>query len=276
VRRLLAPKWRTPASSVHLPSAVLVVVAVLCLVGGSATLRHGALGYALLAAGLALGAAFVLLQRRLPRPLLDVRALAANRVLASALAVQLLLYMSAIASIFLLSICMQVSLGVPARTAGQVIAIGSVLMAVAAPIAGRLSDRFRPGSVALLGVCGVLASALLATRLEETSPLVHVALIVAIQGLGFAFFSSPNMTIIMGGVPAAEVGTASALGAKARSLGMIAGMLVTAILISLAMGNDPLEEHPDRVIHVVGTAFAILAALDVLALVVSIRTRRAG
>src|SRR2546429_9986094 len=33
------------------------------------------------------------------------------------------------------------------------------------------------------------------------SHLLHVGLVLAVQGLGFAFFSSPNMTMVMNAVP---------------------------------------------------------------------------
>src|SRR5256885_1399453 len=43
---MLRAQWRAPrAGAVHLPSTALVVVAMLALVGGAASLREGALGY---------------------------------------------------------------------------------------------------------------------------------------------------------------------------------------------------------------------------------------
>ena len=51
----------------HLPSTLLVIAAMLALVGGAATLREGAAGWGAIALGLALVAAFVVLQRRVER-----------------------------------------------------------------------------------------------------------------------------------------------------------------------------------------------------------------
>ena len=65
------------------------------------------------------------LQGRLERPLVDIRAIVRNHALSAALLVQLLLYMSAYCTIFMLSIYMQISLGHAAKTSGQIIAIGS-------------------------------------------------------------------------------------------------------------------------------------------------------
>ncbi len=269
MRFMLPSAWRRPVEWLHVPSTVLVVAAVLCLVAGSAVLRYGPAGYGLLAGGLVLATVFVLSQRALRRPLLDVGALMRNHVLRGALLVQMLLYMSAFSSIFMLSIYLQVSLGHSARTAGQVLAIGSVLMAVMSPVAGLLADRWPPRLISSFGVGAVLTSVLMATALSERSSLIAVTLVLAVQGLGFAFFSSPNMTTIMNSVPASATSTASALAAKSRSLGMVCGMLVTAVLISINLGNDPVEHHPIRFIGIMVTAFVALAATSAAALAVS-------
>src|SRR5690606_16958574 len=108
--------WRKPGRVVHLPSAALLLAAVLCLVFGTASITQGLRGAALISTGLLLGVAFVLMQRRIERPLLDVGALMRHRVMRAALFVQMLLYLSAFASTFMLSVYMQVSLGHPAKT----------------------------------------------------------------------------------------------------------------------------------------------------------------
>ncbi len=266
--------WRRPAKSVHLPSTVLVVAAVLCLVASSAMLREGLGGYSYLVGGLTLATVFVRLQRRLEQPLVDIDALMRNRFLRNALFVQLLLYMNAFSSIFMLSIYMQVSLGHSARTSGQVLAIGTVLMAVMAPFAGILADRYRPGLISSVGVAWVLVATLMAMTLHEHSSLMFISLLLAAQGLGFALFSSPNMTIIMNSVSANTMTMASALGAKARTVGMMSGMLVTAFLISLTIGNDSVDQHPIVFIGTMVTAFSILAAITAMALVVCFLTGR--
>jgi MFS family permease len=266
----LPSSWRRPSRAVHLPSAALILAAVLCLVFGASSINHGLLGSGLLVAGLLLAIVFVLVQRRIDRPLLDVRALVRHRVMRAALFVQLLLYLTAFCSTFMLSIYMQVSLGHSAKTSGWMLSISGVLMALLAPIAGALSDRLRPAVIAGLGAASVLAASLIATQLGPDSSLGMLALVLATQGIGYALFSSPNMKVIMNSAAESEVSMASALGAKSRSLGMIAGMLVTALLIALRIGNDPVEKHPLEFVGIVGTGFTILAASNALALLVAV------
>jgi MFS family permease len=272
----LASKWRRPErGAVHGPSVVLVLAAVLAMVAGTSALRVGLAGYALLALGIALAVSFVVVQGRVARPLVDVRAVASNAPLRSALLVQFLLYTNAFCSIFMLSLYMQVTLGRSAQTSGQVIALGSVLMAMLAPIAGALSDRFAKRSISGAGVACVLASTLLALTLDAASSVLVVGAVVAIQGIGFALFSSPNMAVIMNAVPAGAASMASALAAKSRSLGMVTGMLITALLVSLRIGNDPVAEHPLLFATTMNQAFTVLAVLSTLALFTAIGRRTA-
>src|SRR5947208_6533649 len=269
--RTCPASWRRPPKgAVHLPSTLLAVAAMLVLVGGAATLRQGAAGYGAMALGLALLAAFVLWQRRVAQPLLNVDLLMKNLVLRGALLVQWLLYCNAFGSVFMLSLYMQTVLEHSANTAGQVLAIGTLLMAAVAPVAGILSDRYRAALIASCGVALVLIAALMALGLGGGSHLLHVGLVLAVQGLGFAFFSSPNMAMVMNAVPPERAGIASALSAGARSLGMVSGMLIVGALISVNLGHDPAGADPDRLVANIHASFWILAALTALALALSL------
>jgi MFS family permease len=127
----------------------------------------------------------------------------------------------------------------------------------------------RPAAIAAAGVAVALAAALMATRLDAGSHLAYVGLVLAVQGVGFAFFSSPNMTLVMNAVPPERTGIASALSAAARSLGMVSGMLIVGALVSLNLGHDPVGADPARFVATMQASFWILAALTAVALAVS-------
>jgi MFS family permease len=272
IHLMLPAAWRRPPPrAVHLPSTALAAAAMLALVAGAATLREGAIGYGAMALGLALVGAFFFLQRRVAQPLLNVEFLARNRVLRNALVVQWLLYCNAFGTVFLLSLHMQSVLGASPNTAGQVIAIGTLLMAAIAPLAGLLTDRMRPAAIASAGVAIALAAALAATRLGAGSHLFFVAAVLAVQGVGFAFFSSPNMTMVMNAVPPDRTGIASALSATARSLGMVSGMLIVAALVSVNLGHDPVGADPARFVATLQASFWILVGTTAAALALALR-----
>src|ERR1051325_2568059 len=262
IQLLLKASWRRPAPrAVHLPSTLLVTAAMLALVGGAATLREGAAGWSAIALGLALLAGFVFLQRRVERPLLNVALLVQNRVLAFSLLVQWLLYCNAFGAVFLLSLYMQSVLGHGADVAGYVLAVGTILMALIAPASGALADRTRPALIASTGVAVVLAAAVMAAFLGAQSSLITVGIVLAIQGVGFAFFSSPNMAMVMSAVRRERSGDAAALPGTGGSLGMVSGMLIVGALISVNLGHEPVGADPARYIATMHLAFWVLAAV---------------
>ena len=272
----LPSRWRSPGDAVHVGSTILVVVATLALVAGSATMQTPVVGLAFVGVGIAIGAVFVRSQRRLPRPLVDVAALVQNAPLRSALLVQMLLYMNAFCSTFLLSLYLQVVRDRSASDAGEILAVGSVVMAALAPFAGAFGDRIGAARVAAAGVVMVTVAAALGTQLGTTTPTAVVLVQTTLQGLGFALFSSPNMARIMDSVPAAQVGMASALGAKSRSLGMVTGMLTTAALVAVHVGSARVEERPDELLDVVRVAFVVLSCAGVAAFVAGALGGRGG
>src|SRR6266403_1786364 len=109
-----------------------------------------------------------------------------------------------------------------------------LVVAIMAPIAGRLSDRYPAGilggfGLALLGLGMVLLAMLPANP--------HVADIVwrmAICGCGFGFFQAPNMKALMSSAPADRSGSASGIVATARLAGQTSGAALAALCFGLA------------------------------------------
>jgi len=115
----------------------------------------------------------------------------------------------------------------------------------------------------------VLAAAVMAAFLGAHSSLIAVGVVLAIQGVGFAFFSSPNMAMVMNAVPRERSGIAAALSGTARSLGMVSGMLIVGALISVNLGHEPVGADPARYIATMHVAFWVLAAVTAAALAIS-------
>ncbi|WP_315741574.1 MULTISPECIES: MFS transporter [unclassified Bradyrhizobium] len=107
-------------------------------------------------------------------------------------------------------------------------------VAIMAPIAGRLSDRFPAG---LLGGIGLvllgLGMALLAL-LPENPSIPNIVWRMLICGIGFGFFQAPNMKAIMSSAPPHRSGSASSIVATARLTGQTTGAALAALCFSLA------------------------------------------
>ena len=99
---------------------------------------------------------------------------------------------------------------------------------------------------------------------------VAAGAMLAVQGLGFALFSSPNMTMIMNSVARERASTASAFSAMARNFGMLCGMVITSVAISLSIGSAPVSGDPLAFVPVMTTMFIVLAVLNLAALAISL------
>ena len=108
-----------------------------------------------------------------------------------------------------------------------------LVVAIMAPVAGRLSDRYPVG---LLGGVGLVLLGIGMTLLATlpTSPsILNIVWRMAICGLGFGFFQTPNLRAIMSSAPAGRSGGASGIVATARLTGQTTGAALTALCFAL-------------------------------------------
>ncbi|MYM73708.1 MFS transporter [Duganella sp. FT134W] len=122
----------------------------------------------------------------------------------------------------------------------------AVLVAVMAPIAGRLSDRYPPGALGGIGTA-ILSSGLVAMVMLPANPTVFdIGWRMAWCGIGFGFFQAPNLKAIMGSAPPSRAGGASGIVATARLIGQATGAALVAYCFTLS----PLR----------GTSYALMLA----------------
>jgi DHA2 family multidrug resistance protein-like MFS transporter len=112
-----------------------------------------------------------------------------------------------------------------------------LVVAIMAPIGGRLSDRYPAGILGGVGmVLLALGMVLLATLPAEPS-IANIVWRMAICGIGFGFFQTPNMKALMSSAPPHRSGSASGIVATARLTGQTIGAALAALCFALA-GHD--------------------------------------
>jgi MFS transporter, DHA2 family, multidrug resistance protein len=99
------------------------------------------------------------------------------------------------------------------------------------PFAGRFSDRISPGllggiGLAVLGL-GLLSFALLAAHAQP----IDIVWRMALCGVGFGLFQSPNNRTLVGAAPKSRSGAASGLLGTARLIGQSTGTALVALLL---------------------------------------------
>ncbi|MYM84721.1 MFS transporter [Duganella sp. FT50W] len=110
----------------------------------------------------------------------------------------------------------------------------AVLVAVMAPIAGKLSDRYSPGALGGIGLA-LLSSGMVSLLLLPDQPSVFdIGWRMAWCGIGFGFFQAPNLKAIMGSAPPSRAGGASGVVATSRLIGQAFGAALVAYCFTLS------------------------------------------
>jgi MFS transporter, DHA2 family, multidrug resistance protein len=109
-----------------------------------------------------------------------------------------------------------------------------LVVAIMAPIGGRLSDRYPAGILGGLGLALLGVGMALLAVLPAAPSVANIIWRMAICGLGFGFFQTPNMRALMSSAPPGRSGSASGIVATARLTGQTSGAALAALCFSLA------------------------------------------
>ncbi|MFN2565754.1 MAG: DHA2 family efflux MFS transporter permease subunit [Gemmatimonadaceae bacterium] len=219
--------------------ALLLAVGVAALnVGLSFGARWGwisphLLGTLALAACAVAGA--VLVERRAPNPVLDLR-LFRNRVFVSALVSMTFSMLALFAVSFLLPFYLEELRGFSAARSGQLLTPYALTIGVVAPIAGAGADRVGSRWLAPLGLAIAAGGLLLLARLDAASSTWDVVWRLVVAGIGQSLFQSPNTRAVIGAAPATEQGEASGLLATARVTGQALSVAVAGAVFGTLGG----------------------------------------
>jgi len=205
------------------------------------------LGGAILGAlGLALLGLFIYQQEHSPYPLIRLRRMMNNKVFFRSIQASFFMYAANYPLQFLLSLYLQYIRDLSPSEAGQLMLLQAMMMAILAPLAGRLSDRFEPRILATLGCLLFGVGFLILALLDQDSSLEQVMLALLVMGTGFGLFSSPNNNGALSVVPTEKLSIGSSLLNISRTLGNMLGMAVVVFLFNLFIGNAQLvpEQYP--------------------------------
>ncbi len=168
----------------------------------------GSLGLLLLSVAALVG--FVVVERRVKAPILDLDLLTHNRLFVAANLAALLNYMALYAVSVLTAIHLEIVQGMSASATGLLILSQPLIMAVLSPFSGRLSDRIGSRVLTTGGMVAIAVGMVLLASMPEQAPVWQVAAYLGLVGLGMASFSAPNSSAIMGSVRRDQLSVASA------------------------------------------------------------------
>jgi DHA2 family multidrug resistance protein-like MFS transporter len=128
------------------------------------------------------------------------------------------------------------------------------MTAITAPISGRLIVRYPAAVICSIGLALLAAGLLLMVFLPTTPSKWDVVWRLALCGIGFGLFQTPNNTAMMTAGPIRRSGAASGMNASARYVGWSLGSALVALIFGL--GGD----HGAAFCLVAGMGFALMGA----------------
>lgn len=215
------------------PGAVLYALASTLTLYGLSSLAEAPWMRVLLAVGLVFLVLFLWREKRARAPLLQLT-LFKNTVFAMSNLTSFLNYSATYAISFLLSLYLQLVRGLDASTAGLIMLLQPLTMAILSPVAGGLSDKYEPRLVATFGMALTTLGIGGYSMLDVDTPFALVAANCVLVGIGFGFFSPANNNAIMGSVSKYLYGVASSMVSVMRMSGQAVSMAVVTVLLSSA------------------------------------------
>ena len=243
-------------------SAALSAAMMGCTMFGAemAARENPVIGVALVATGIGAGAMLVWRERAEKAPLFPVDLLRI-RVFSMSIATSTVSFAAQMLAYVTLPFLFQSVLGRSVLATGLLMTPWPLALGVIAPIAGRLADRFRAGLLGGIGLAIFALGLFMLSRLGSHPGALDIIWRMAICGLGFGLFQSPNNRTIVSSAPRQRSGAAGGMLATARLLGQTFGAVVVGVAFHVfGVGAGP------HLLAAASVAALIAAALSLLRL----------
>lgn len=199
---------------------------------------------------------FILVRRELGRlrPLVPVDLLG-NRLFALSVATSVVSFSAQMLAFVALPFHFENTLHFSQVTTGLLLTPWPAAVAITAPVAGWLADRMSTALLCALGLVVFSAGLALLALMPATPGFFDVGWRMAVCGVGFGLFQSPNNRMMLTSAPRERAGAAGGMLGTARLTGQTLGAVLAAILMHAFAA-------PGEVVGLwASAAFAALAAI---------------
>jgi EmrB/QacA subfamily drug resistance transporter len=174
---------------------------------------------------------FVFYERRIRYPVLDFKLFKIKEFTGGVVS-QMLNAVAWGGVMLLLSLYLQLVQGLSALDAGIRIVPFELAFLVFGPISGRSSDRLGQRTFVISGLAVTSLSLFLLSTIGVNTSYSSVVVYMSILGAGIGMFSSPNISAVMGSVPARQRGVASAVRAIFFNIGFVISLNLAIIIMA--------------------------------------------
>jgi EmrB/QacA subfamily drug resistance transporter len=232
---------------------------------------------ALLAGGVAGLAAFVAIELRVPAPMLEFNLFKTRQFIGSNL-VAFIITFAMMGTFFFRAIYLQDILGYGALEAGVRFLPTTMVIAVIAPLSGRLADRLGPVWPMSAGLAILSVAMFMFSAIDTSTTYGDLLLPFILMGTGIAMVMSPMSTAAMNAVNVQKAGVASGVLQMSRMIGASVGIAATGAIFQSQLGSgfNPalLATAPEQAratfVDALGSAMLLAALVVVAGLVVSL------
>ena len=238
---VLIPTSKDPSAPKLDPmGAVLSIVALISIVyalieapshGWTSPQTLGVLG-----AGLVVLALFVLWERHIDHPMLDVTFFRNPRFSAANAAITMIFF-AMFGSIFMLTQYMQFTLGYSPLESGVRMLPYAATMMVVAPSSARIAERFGSKVTIATGMGLTSLALFLMTGLQVDTDYIQIAWRLMIMAAGMGLVMAPATDSVMGSLPLAKAGVGSAVNDTTRQVGGALGVAIIGSIVSTVYGS---------------------------------------
>ncbi|MDE6310595.1 MAG: MFS transporter [Muribaculaceae bacterium] len=210
----------------------------------------------MLAAGLAIGFMYVRRQYRHEEPLLPVD-LFKNRMYAMSIITSVCSFIAQNIAMIALPFLYLNSYHFPAVTTGLLMTPWSLATMTVSPIAARYVEKHNPGATAAAGMGVYICGLLLLLFTGDAPSEWNIAWRMAVCGIGFGMFQTPNNIVMVMATPVHRTGGAGGMQSTARLIGQTLG----ATAVSSVFALFPSENGAVAVCMYAAIAFALCAGV---------------
>jgi DHA2 family multidrug resistance protein-like MFS transporter len=183
-------------------------------------------------AGIAVGTLLVLRELNRPRPLVPFDLLR-DRLFALSVATSIASFVAQMLAFVALPFRFENVMHFDQVETGLLLTPWPLAVGVMAPIAGVLADRVSTAILCAIGLAIFCAGLAALALLPATPTALDISWRMAVCGIGFGFFQSPNNRMMLTSAPRERAGAAGGMLGTARLTGQTFGAVMTAVFLHL-------------------------------------------